>query len=495
MNENLHDVLVVGAGISGLTAAWRLKQGGVDVYLLEACKEVGGCARTGQRDGFLLEKGPFNVVVRDPAFEQLLDDLSGDVKVVTASRSAKRRFIYRRGCLHPLPTNPVSLATTRLLSFRGRCRLLAGILISPSAGRGEETIDQAATRRFGQEASSILVSAAVSGIFAGDFRRLSLQACFPSVWDMDARIRSPLAFLLRSRFATIRKKLRVRQPRWRGLISVDGGLGALTAALGRRLGSVLIGDCRAERIHQSDEGYEVTCRSPGGIPRTFRGRRLVVASPAAEASRLLQPLVPAAADILGSIQSVSLVVVNLGFRRADVTHPMEGYGFLVPQDEADFPLLGVLWADSIFPAHAPPDHRLVRVFLGGARDPSAVTRSENELLATAMSALGELLGLSGKPVLVDVCRYPAAIPQYECGHVEAIAQLHRSLAAHRRLYVIGNYLEGVSLNDCIRVATESANSINQTRGEHDAVERRAEDLRAKRRYRSTARAAGNSRRR
>ncbi len=184
-----------------------------------------------------------------------------------------------------------------------------------------------------------------------------------------------------------------------------------------------------------------------------------MAAPAVEAGRLLGRLVgphggpyPEMAVITASIQSASLVVLNVGFRRSDIGHPLQGFGFLVPQNEPEFPLMGVLWADSIFPHHAPPDHRLIRVFIGGARDPDAVSRSDDDLLETAMNSLRGLLQLSGDPVLVDVCRYPAAIPQYHVGHAEKIARLRTVVATKPGLHLVGNYLDGVSLNDCVRTA-------------------------------------------
>ena len=167
MEGGTRDVVVVGGGVSGLTLAWHLKRAGVDVCLLEAEVQVGGCTRSEVRDGFLLEKGPFNVIVRDRAFEGLLDGLSDRVKVVTADKSARKRYIYRHGRLHLVPTNPVSLLTTGLLSFGGRLRLMSGMLWSRRGGDREETIEQVAIRRFGRDVSDTMISAVMAGIFAG----------------------------------------------------------------------------------------------------------------------------------------------------------------------------------------------------------------------------------------------------------------------------------------------------------------------------------------
>ncbi len=459
MREEQRDVVVVGGGISGLPVAWHLHNAAVDVCLLEAGGAVGGCTRSESRDGFLLEKGPFNVIVRDPAFEALLEGVASEVTVVTASPAARRRYIYRRGRLFTVPTNPISLATTGLLSIGGKWGLMAGLLASRRGGEAEETIEQVAIRRFGKNVSDTLISAVIAGIFAGDIRKLSLQACFPFVAEIDQRARSLIAYGLVKALGSKGGKKGRKKRRWRGLVSIDGGLGTLTETLGRALGPNLMTDCRAETVREVDDGYEVSYGNGGDATGTIRCRRLVIALPTAEAARLLQPLIPDAAGIIKTIESSSLVVVNLGFRRLDVGHPMEGYGFLVPHDETGFPLMGVLFADSIFPHHAPSDSRLIRVFIGGASNHQAVEWSDEDLLKTAMGSLRDLFQVSGDPVLIDICRYPSAIPQYHVGHVEKIAGLRAAIATKPGLHLVGNYLEGVSLNDCVRVAVDLASEI------------------------------------
>lgn len=469
MSHDQRDVIVVGGGISGLTAAWHLKNAGVDVCLLEAAPRVGGAMQTERRDGFLLEKGPFNVIVRNAAFERLLEEVSDDVKVITADRAARARYIYRAGNLHAVPSHPIALLGTPLLTTSAKCRLLAGLCASSRHGAHEETIDQAATRRFGQEVADTLVSAAISGIYAGDTHRLSLKACFPNLWRIDTKTRSPLAHGLVSALARVAKSRRAssgngrgaasKPRRWRGLISINGGLGELATVLGKRLGADLHTRCRVETIRATDRGYALTCTTRAGTDQPYACRRLLLAGSVHEAARLVAPLSSKAGSILRSIECASLIVLNLGFNRSDVAHPMKGYGFLVPRSEPDFPLMGMLWADSIFPHHAPKDRRLIRVFMGGSRDPEAASQTDDDLLARALGALRPLLCISGDPVLVDVCRYRAAIPQYVIGYAEKINSLRSALSEQTDLHLIGNYLQGISINDCVRLATEVANQL------------------------------------
>lgn len=465
MDESTCDVVVVGGGISGLTAAWHLHQSGVDVRLLEAQDSVGGCMRTESRDGFLLEKGPFNVIVRHPTFEDLLVQFADEIDIVSASKAARKRFVYRAGQLLAVPSNPISLLTTGLLSFPARLRLLSGLLCSPRASADEETIEQAAARRFGPQVAERMVSAVIAGIFAGDSSRLSLAACFPGVGRIDSKARSLLGFGLSS--ALGKKKGPPR--RWRGMVSISGGLGALTEAMGRGMGSRVSTGSRVVGIERDTDGYTVRFRRGDQAESSIRCRRLALASPAGATGRLLEPLLPDAARTLASIESASLVVLNLGFRAADIAHPLQGFGFLVPAIERAFPLMGALFADSIFPHHAPAGHRLLRVFVGGAHNPEAVQRTDDELLTTALDALRGLLGVSGDPVLVDVCRYPSAIPQYHVGHREKISRLRGEVASLPGLFLLGNYLDGVSLNDCVRLGAEVAGQIEEARATDGCV--------------------------
>ena len=455
MNTERPEVVVIGGGISGLTTAWHLKRAGVTLRLLEAGPVAGGCVGTTRRDGFLLEKGPFNVIVRDPSFESLLEHLADELNVVPADESARKRFIFCRGRLRAVPTNPFSLMTSGLLSVAGRFRLLTGLMFSRRAA-GEETIEQAAIRRFGREVADTLVSAVVSGIFAGDIGRLSLASCFPSAAEVDAGARSLMACGLMS---ALRRKGSQRKRRWRGLVSIDGGLGAITEAVARQLGDALQCQTRVTKLRSTGEGYDVACTDASGLTTSISCDRVVLATPAQATANLLKPIVPDAASTLATLESGSVVVLNLAIRRKDVAHPMDGFGFLVPRTEKDCPFLGVLWADSVFPHHAPNDQRLLRVFVGGSRDPNAITRSDDDLVSATMATLRDVLGITGEPTLVDVQRHRQAIPQYHIGHREKIERVRLLTAARQGLHLVGNYLDGVSLNDCVGLATRVANDI------------------------------------
>ncbi|MCH7870412.1 MAG: protoporphyrinogen oxidase [Planctomycetes bacterium] len=453
-DSRIKDVIVVGGGISGLTAAWHLGNAGLDIALLEATKSVGGVMQTHYRDGFLLERGPFNIMVRDPAFEDLLGAISDRVNVVSADKSAQARFIYRHGRLIKVPTGPLALMTSPILSLRGKCRAIMGLFLSRRGAETDYTLEEFAVRRFGREVADTMLSAVISGILAGDISKLSAKACFPALGRFDRISRSPLGYELSRLFAGEKKRKR----RWKGLVSFDRGLGAIGDAIAVRLGDNLIANCRVDSIARAAGGFTLHCTRRGD-EHTYRCRRLVMALPAAAAGRLLAPIQAGASLELERIKSASLAVLNLGFRSRDVGHPMQGFGFLVPRNEPNFAPMGVLWADSAFPHHGRPDHRLIRVFMGEARTPAVNSWSDEELANTAMDSLRDPLQLRGEPMLIDVNRFPNAIPQYHLGHLDRIERVRKLCGTIPRLHLVGNYLEGVSINDCVRLSTRVANEI------------------------------------
>ena len=479
------DTLIVGGGIGGLTAAWRLAKAGRDVMLVEASDHVGGAVRTVRREGFLLEQGPFNVIVRAPALAELLADVADAAPVIPANKAVGRnRFVLFDGRLRKVPGSPVDLAKSDLLTAAGKARLLRGLAWSSPSDDAEETVDAAARRRFGPEVADRVVSAVTTGIYAADSKLLSLAACFPSVAAWDETGHSPLGRML----GRLAKRKPTQPDRPRGLISVAGGLGAVPEALAARLGAerVRVG-CSVERVERIDRGFTVSMNrnKPASEPKAktrvlpsgeepassflceaasgeeiVECRNLILSVGASAAAALMDDLAPDASQTIRRMTASSMVVLNLAYRAADVGHALDGYGFLVPHTDADCPLLGVLFADSVFPHHAPAGVRLLRAFVGGTRDPAAIHRPDGELIDRTTAALREILGVCGGPALVDLVRWPDAVPLYAPGHVGRVETIRRAAAAVPGLHLLGNYLAGVSVNDVVRRAAEVADSVS-----------------------------------
>jgi oxygen-dependent protoporphyrinogen oxidase len=451
--------LVVGAGISGLTAARQLKKAGVDVALVESQDKVGGAMQSERRDGFILEKGPFNVLVRDDAFHELLLEAGDEVGPVRAADEANARYLYKDGGIHMVPMGMRPMMTSPLLSFGAKVKVMLGMFFSKPADKPEPTVHEAAERRLGREVADVFISSIISGVYGGDSRKLSLKAVLPKAHEFDQTRRCPLLYEVE--VLKRKKKMYEAHPErkaFKGLVSFEGGLQSLGDWLAARLGDDLHLGCTIESIEKTDGGYRVVGRKEEG-ECAFECEHLILATPHAATARLIRDLAPAAAEELDGINDASLVVLNLAYPRGQVGHDLAGYGFLVPMTETDLPVMGVLWADSAFPHHAPDTHRLIRIFMGGPRDPGAPERSDEELLKTATEAVQPLLEINGEPTLVDICRWPDSIPQYEVGHVERIQRVEAAVADVPGLHLVGNYLHGISINDCIRQASDFADTF------------------------------------
>lgn len=437
---------VIGGGVSGLAVAHDLARAGRDVRVLDQGNAPGGCARTVSADGFLFEQGPFNLLVRHPLFEGLLGGLSDDLEVVSPSPSAKRREIIRNGVRCPVPSSLGTAFMTPLLSPLQKLRVGLEPILGKRPTVPDPTLGDLVRRRFGDGMADRVVSAVVAGIFGGDLDRLSARSCFQLLWDLDREHASMVVGLVR--FMMGKKKRPSRK--WKGMVSFRGGVGSFCEALANRLGTKYQPNSLVTAIEKRLDGFRVHHRSADGIESSTLAQRLVLATDLPAARQLLRPWAEDVAEELDPIQSVSLAVVNAGFNRSAFPEPPEGFGFLVPKSEKDVAVLGVLWASSVFPHQAPENGLSIRIFVGGVRSPEWIDLPESDLVARSLQELRRFIEVREDPVTLSVSRWPEAVPQMVPGHADRIAVVERLVESHHPgLALVGNYLHGVSVNDCV----------------------------------------------
>lgn len=443
------DTIVIGAGISGLVAAYRLQREGRDVLLLEADDRPGGVIRTRRVDGFLVEQGPNSVRMTDE-LERLAADLGLDGELLYGDARAPR-YVFHRGKLQRAPMGPASLVTTSLLSARAKLRLLAEPFARSPRDGGEPTIAEFVTRRLGREVHDVLVSAFVSGVYAGDTTRLSADAVFPKLVELERAHGS----LVRGGIAALRAKRREAPPpgdapkrRPLTLASFATGLARLPERIGEALGDSLLLSEPAAAVERAGDRFVV--RTGGG---DREAARLVVATPAGAAAALLRPLSPRLAELLEGVEYPPLASVSLAYERDEVSHPCDGFGFLAPR-AAGLRTLGAIFGSSLFPGRAPEGWHAFTCFVGGATDPGAGALDDGELVAQVAADLGRAVGARGEPRVLSVTRWPRAIPQYTLGHRARVAEMERE-AASAGVRLLGNYLHGVSVGECVAAASAS----------------------------------------
>lgn len=449
-------VVVIGGGVSGLTFATtavdELRARGVDadVRLIESAPQAGGHARTLTQGGFLVESGPNGFLDRDPEVLSLISELGLEPQLIEASPEARRRFIVRDRRLVRVPDSPLSFVTSKSLSWRGKMRLLGEPWAGPPPAGTEETVFEFAARRIGAEAAETFVDTIVAGISGGDSHALSLRSQFPLLHEWETKHGSLVKAAFKERRPGPRKRTR--------LLTLDRGLGALTGALARRLGERVITGVAVRTVERDRDGWRVDL-SDG---RSLSANRVVFATSAQVAARLVTPSAPRLATALSAIPCAGLAVVALAFPSWRITHPLDGYGYLVPRSE-QLATLGVLWESSIFPGRVPAKSVLLRIVLGGARRPEVPELGEEDLVAIARAELQSVMGVTAEPERRWVFRWPQAISQYTVGHSGRLEAIGAALAENPGLMVCGTAYHGVSFTDAVRSARnagrELANSL------------------------------------
>jgi protoporphyrinogen/coproporphyrinogen III oxidase len=457
------DAIIIGAGITGLVTAYELQKRGLNVLLLERDSEVGGVMRSERRDGYLLEWGPNSYLESEEA-DRLIQELDLDSKFVTADPKAPR-FLYFRGALEPVPMNPIAFFSSRLLSLKGKLRIFAEPFMPARKSRDEESIASFIRRRIGAEAHDRLVAPFVSGIYAGNTEKLSMAASFPKLAELEDEYGSLIFGAIKS--ARRKRKEQPAKPQQpdgqkragKRLCTFIDGLGTLPQTIARRLDDSLINSCEATEITIGSDSPRYRVRfQRGGEVREFSTDRLILATPAPESARLIGSSLPGLATELAAIEYAPMAVVYLSFDQMMLGRPITGFGFLVPRNEG-VRLLGSVWNSSLFPARSPEGQLLTTNFIGGAHDTGVVDLSDDQLAGIVSNELRSILRISAEAQVVGVRKIRRAIPQYNIGHVSRVARITEQERAQPGLHLAGNYLQGVSVPDCISRAIKLASTI------------------------------------
>ncbi len=445
--------IVVGAGISGLSCAYGLKKSGENVLLLETSARPGGMIQSIAENGYLFELGPQSFS-STAALAGLCDDLQLTREVVEAPHGAPR-YVLIDSKLVPVPMSP-ALLTSGLLSWSTKFSFLRDVLGKTSPPQAEESIAAFVRRKFSAELLDRLVGPFVSGVYAGDPEQLSLRAAFPKLYEAETKAGSVIRGSLSLGKAEGEKTVTRPRPR-PGLLSFRGGNETLVRALAISLGASLRCHVAVDQLQQAERGFRVTVKSSAG-EENLVCVRLVLATPTSATSEMLSGLAPLASSAFQRISYAPVAVVSLGYRRQQIQHSMEGFGFLVPRS-SKIRTLGTVWNSSLFPGRAPQGHVLMTSFIGGATDPAAVSLSEEELAAIVHREISPLLKINGEPAVTHVTRYAKAIPQYNLGHLDRLKSIQGTIATIPGLWMIGNYWKGPAIGACVEHALSVAEQI------------------------------------
>jgi protoporphyrinogen/coproporphyrinogen III oxidase len=434
-------VLIIGAGISGLVAANALRRQGAEIALIEANPQVGGVVQT-QTDerGFLCELGPNTFMLSKPEVAAFLERSGLLSTTIEAAPHARKRYVLGpSGRLTAVPTSILKVLTSPLLS---RTALLRELFIPPSPDPNE-TVASFFSRRFGSKAADELVDPFVSGIFGGDPSNLLMRYSLPRIHEMEQQHGSVIKGMLSRGKSAVGRRL----------LGWPNGMREWMARLMQPLSEFLYYSASAEWIRRTGLHYTVGTRRG-----EFRAQQVILATDAHQAARLVQPLIKNAAE-LSKVPYVPMGVVHLGFVRGAVGHPLDGFGMLISRKRG-IRTLGALFSSTLFANRAPDGHVLLTAYLGGATDYGSISLSDEALITTAYNDLAPHLGIKGEPVFSRVTRWHKAIPQYDANHPLVMQTCHSIETGCPGLHLLGSYRGGISLEDCIANALRLAERLD-----------------------------------
>jgi oxygen-dependent protoporphyrinogen oxidase len=458
-------VVVVGGGVTGLAAAHRVLElarargRALDLTLLEARDRLGGTIQTERVDGFLVESGPDSFLSEKPWTLALCRRLGVEDRLVRTDDRHRKTFVWRGGRLHPLPEGFQLLAPTALgpfvrsglFSWPGKARMALDLVL-PRGGTADESLGAFVRRRLGREALERVAQPLVAGIYTADPEEVSLAATMPRFVELERRHRSVILGLWRA--ARRAPQAGTSGARWSLFVTFRDGMEELIQTLARHLpaGAVQLKQ-PVEGLERRGGGWRLAV--PGGA---LEADHLIVAAESHAAARMLRYVDPTLVTLLRDIPYASAATVSLGYRRDDVPHPLDGFGFVVPRTEGKA-LLAATFSSVKYPGRAPAGHVLLRAFVGGALDAAILEADDATLVARVRDELRQALGITAAPLLVRLARWPASMPQYHVGHLAAVETIERRVAALPGLALAGGAYRGVGIADCVRSGEAAAEAL------------------------------------
>jgi oxygen-dependent protoporphyrinogen oxidase len=457
----MRSAAIIGAGITGLTAAFYLKRRGVPVTVYEASDRVGGAIQSIRRDGYLAEFGPNTILETSPKVTQLVCDAGLASRRLDPNPKAEARYVVRYQRPIAMPGSPLGFFTTSLFTLRAKLAVLREPFVPRRRDGKEESVAEFVVRRLGQEFLDHAIDALVAGVYAGDPYKLSVPQAFPKLGQLEARYGSLIKGQIfggrdRKKRGEVAKD---RAPKF----SFDAGLQVLPDTLREHLGEAVRLNTAVTRLTQTPEGWTLDLREGGRVTRAEHIAVIYAGTAFRLAEMEVQASVPLHLGTFAEIRYPPVASVVLGFRREDVAHPCNGFGMLIPKVEG-FKILGTIFSSSLFPNRAPAGHLTLTSYVGGERFPELASLSSDKLFALTCEDLRVLLGVKGEPTFRHSVFYPRAIPQYNVGYGRFRDLMAEIEGKAPGLFLAGHYRDGISLSDTIVSACNVADRAGEFLG-------------------------------
>lgn len=450
MNTTLSSkkIVVLGAGISGLTTAYLLYKKGADVVVLEKKKEAGGSMESVRENGCLFDRGPNSALETTPLIAQLVEELNLKDQLLYASKEANKRYILRNNNLYPLPMSPLAFIKTKLFSTGAKLRLLAEPFIGRSEDGYYQSIAEFVERRLGREFLDYAINPFVAGVYAGNPEELSVKSAFPKLYALEEKYGGLIIGTIKS--AKERKKRAEQSKQSAKMFSFKDGMQALPNAIAGVLGDRVRYGCEVKEILKNESGYNVVFEH-NGDEEIIGCQSVISAVPAYRAAEIFSKWDADLVKHLNDIYYPPVLVLYMIYNKKDIGHQLDGFGFLIPAKEKKS-FLGALWSSIIFSGRTDDDKAAFTLFVGGSRDANLLKTEKERVIKTVRKEFEELMTIKAQPVFISSRYWDKAIPQYNIGYIEHEKYFEQFEQEHPGIILSGNYRGGISVGDCIKNA-------------------------------------------
>ena len=458
-------VAIIGAGITGLSAAYYLHQQRPDLQLsvLEASSRAGGILKTVHREGFLIEHGPDMFITREPEALELCEELGFAEQLIQTKKNNRGAYLIHRGklCKMPAgwtmmtPTNLWAIARTPLLSIRGKFRLLWELFVRRRTETSDESLASFTRRRLGKEAFDNIIQPLIGGIYTANPEKLSMNATLKPFVEMEHENGG----LIRGGWKQLKASKGDQASsgaRYGMFVTPKDGMQSLVDVIVNALPAQIIEyGIPVTNLQPVEDGIEVTVATES---ENRHYDKVLLATSSQVTAQVLKKEFSELSDLVSQIPLAGASVLSMGYARKDVDHPLDAFGIVSPIKEQR-PLIAISISSQKFAGRAPDEHVLFRVFIGGALQPELLDLSDKELIQSTREQLKELLGVHGEPLFAEVSRWINAMPQYHLGHVELVDSIEEKLESIPRLELAGNAYRGVGIPLCVRSGKQAAERI------------------------------------
>ena len=445
MPKQVKKTCILGGGICGLASAWKREKEGNEVTIIESSRQVGGVIQSEKLNDFLLDYGPNTLSLRLRKTAELLEEAGILEHAIDANPEANKRFIIREGELVALPNSFASFVGSSFLSPLGKLRLLIEPFIPRGKNRENESVASFISRRLGREALEYGANPFLAGIYAARPETLCLRHAFPKLHRIEKETRSLFIGMAKG----VGKSEKTPKTR---LLSFPEGMNELPTRFLAQLHAKLILESTVKKVSKASDGWSVGFTDSNGALQENHYDEVICTIPAHKLTLIDWENVEERdiIRVMAEAPHFPLSQVFLGFERKDVAHPLDGFGFLVPEVE-QMDILGTLFSSTLFPGRAPTGKVLLTTFVGGERNPKLALSNEEALCKRVTDQLSPLLGIRGRPVFQRVKTWKKAIPLPDIGFDERKKAAETLQETNPGLSFSGSHITGPPLPNCLDV--------------------------------------------